>query len=113
MSAAASWSYTATATLWPRKGRDEWSGAASFGPPEPVACDYGAESKTMRDARGAEFVVRHEIFTERADIKAGDMIMIGASTAADPLAAGAEEVRSVTRHADTFDRKADDWVVAT
>lgn len=113
MSAAASWSYTATATLWPRLARDEWSGAASFGAPEPVACDYSAESKTMRDARGAEFVARQVIFTERADIKPGDMILIGASTATDPLAAGAEEVRSVTRHADTFDRRADDYMVAT
>lgn len=67
----------------------------------------------MRDARGAEFVARQVIFTERADIKAGDMILIGTSTAADPLAAGAEEVKAVTRHADTFERKADDYQIAT
>lgn len=113
MSAAASWSYTAKATFWPKLARDGWSGRESFGPPVVISCDYSAEHKTMRDAQGVEFTTRQVIYTERADIKRGDRILIGTSTASDPIAAGALEVLSVTRHADTFDRVADDYEVAT
>jgi len=113
MSSAASWSYTATATVWPLLGRDDWTGALSFGAPVPIACDYSSESKRMTDAAGVEFVTRQIVYTERADIKQGDRLLIGASTEADPVAAGAFEVRSVTRDGDTFDRVADDYTVAT
>jgi hypothetical protein len=51
------------------------------------------------------------VFTERADIKPGDRILIGASTLSSPIAAGADEVRAVQRYGDTFERKADDFVV--
>lgn len=113
MSAAAAWSYTATATVWPLLGRDDWSGALSFGSPQPFACDYAAEAKRMTDDTGVEFVSQQTIWTERADIKRGDRVLIGASSAVDPVAVGASEVRSVKRSADTFDRKADDFTVAT
>lgn len=113
MSAAASWSYTAAATLWPRLGRDDWTGAITYGAPEVIACDYTAEAVRMTDAKGVEFVSRQQIFTERADIKQGDMILIGVSVAPNPVAAGASEVRTVTRWADTLDRQADDFKVVT
>lgn len=113
MSAAASWSYTATATVWPFLGRDDWTGALSFGAPSSFACDYSAEAKTMIDDTGVEFVTRQTLWTERADIKRGDRVLIGASAAVDPVAAGAVEVRAVKRSADTFDRKADDFTVMT
>lgn len=113
MSAAASWSYTATATVWPLLGRDDWSGALSFGAPSQFACDYSAEAKTMTDDIGVEFVTRQILWTERGDIKRGDRVLIGASSGADPVVAGALEVRSVKRSADTFDRKADDYTLAT
>lgn len=113
MSAAASWSYTATATLWPLLGRDDWSGALTFGAPVPFACDYSSEARRMTDDLGVEFVTRQVIWTERADIKRGDRVLIGASVEVDPVAAGALEVRSVKRDADTFDRRADDFTVAT
>lgn len=113
MSAAASWSYTAAATLWPRLGRDDWTGAITYGPPEVIACDYTAEAVRMTDAKGVEFVSRQQIFTERADIKQGDMILIGVSVDPNPVAAGASEVRAVTRWADTLDRQADDFKVVT
>lgn len=113
MSAAAAWSYTATATVWPLLGRDDWTGALSFGAPSTFACDYSADAKTMTDDTGVEFVTRQILWTERADIKRGDRVLIGASAAIDPIAAEALEVRSVKRSADTFSRKADDYTIAT
>jgi len=39
-------------------------------------------------------------------------VLIGASAVVSPLTAGALEVRSVTRYADTFNNVADDYMVA-
>jgi hypothetical protein len=115
MSASASWSYTSTATLWVRYERDDWTGKAGYSEPELFACDYSAESIRMTDARGVEFTTRQIIHTERAGIKAGDMILIGEEGRGwfDPVAAGAFEVRAVNRFADTFDQVADDFKVVT
>jgi hypothetical protein len=112
MSAAAAWSYTARATWWPRTGRDDWTGAPTWGAPRPVGCDYSTEIKIRRAANGDEFGTSLILYTEEANIKLGDRIKLGASTAADPIADGALEVRSVVRQADTFDRLADDYEVA-
>lgn len=113
MSAASSWSYTAKATVWPRNARADWSGVSSYGAPEVFDCDYTAESQRMTDAKGIEFTTRQIVFTEREDIKQGDMLLIGESVLADPKAAGAFEVRLVGRFADTFDRLHDDYRVVT
>ena len=113
MSAAAAWSFTATATLWALRSRDGWSGVQAFDAPVAVACDYQAEAKTRTDGKGREYTSRLVIYTERAGIKQGDRILIGTSTAADPMAAGADEVRDVLRYADTFDRLRDDFEVVT
>ncbi|KQP02458.1 hypothetical protein [Pseudorhodoferax sp. Leaf265] len=113
MSAVANWSYTARATVWPWLGRDDWSGVEQFGLPEVFACDYSAESKRMTDATGVEFTTRQILYTERADIKQGDRVLIGESLEVSPIAAGALEVRAVKRDADTFDRAADDYQVIT
>jgi hypothetical protein len=113
MSSLAAWSYTAVATLWPLAGRDDWSGSKTFGPPVEFACDYSAESVRMTDDSGVEFTSRQVLHTEKPDIKQGDMVLIGTSALADPLAAGADEVRSVKRFNDTFERLADDYRVAT
>lgn len=113
MSAVASWSYTARATVWPLLGRDDWTGVVSFGPPESFDCDYSAESKRMTDALGVEFTSKQIIFTERADIKQGDMVVIGESVASTPQAAGAYEVKLIKRDADTFQREADDFQIVT
>lgn len=104
MSAAARWSQTKTATLWPLASTDAWGGQQSFGAPVPFLCDYKVESRRARSASGDEFTTRLIVYTERAGIKQGDRILIGASTAADPVAAGAEEVRAVDRYADPFQR---------
>ncbi len=113
MSAAASWSYTATATLWVLLGRDDWTDAITYGAPQAVACDYSAKAERRTDALGVEFTTRQIIYTERADIKRGDRIIIGTSASLDPIAAGAAEVRAITRNADTFDRLADDYEILT
>src|SRR6185369_1083042 len=113
MSAAANWSYSARATVWPWMGRDDWSGVETFGPPQAFDCDYSAKSERRTDAKGVEFVTRQLIYTERGDIKQQDRVLIGESALVDPIAAGALEVRAITHNADTFDRAADDYEVAT
>lgn len=113
MSAVSAWANTATATLWPLQSRAGWSGAQTFGAPVAIKCDYSSKARRLRDARGEEFTTNLTIYTERADIKPGDRVALGASTTADPIAAGALEVRAVVRQADTFDRKADDFEVST
>lgn len=113
MSAAASWSYTAKATRWQLLSRSDWANVKTFGPPEVFACDYSAAAERLTDDRGVEFTSRQILHTEKAGIAQGDMVLIGESAATDPIAAGAAEVRSVTRYSDTFDRLADDWRIAT
>lgn len=112
MSSLAAWSYTSTATHWPKTGFDDWTGATTYGAPVAFACDYSAESQRMTDGNGVEFTSRQIIHTERATIKQGDMVLIGKHTG-DPITAKAFEVRAVTRYADTFEQVADDWKVAT
>jgi hypothetical protein len=113
MSAAASWSYTSLATLWVWLGRDDWSGVETFDLPLSFACDYSAESVRMTDAKGVEFTTRQILYTDLPGIKQGDRVLIGESLVVDPIAAGAFEVRSVTRYADTFDNVAEDFKLAT
>lgn len=113
MSAAAAWSYTAKATVWPLLSRADWSGVKAWGAPVTFDCDYSAESVRLTDDRGIEFTTRALFFTERADVKQGDMVLIGVSALADPVAAGAFEVRAVNRWGDTLDRAADDFRIAT
>lgn len=113
MSATANWSYTSKATHWPVLSRDDWSAVSGYGPPVAFACDYSAESVRMTDDNGVEFTSREILHTERASIKQGDRVLIGEVTALDPMAAGALEVRSVKRFADTFANAADDYRVAT
>lgn len=112
-SAVASWSYTANATHWPQASRAPWGGALAFEAPVQFKCDYSVTTRRMRNSRGEEFNSNLTIYTERAGIREGDRILIGTSTAADPIAAGAVEVRSVVRAADVFDRKADDYEIGT
>ena len=113
MSAASAWAYTSKATHWARLSRDDWTGVQAWSAPVVFACDYKAESARMTNADGIEFTSKQQIYTERASIAQGDMVLIGAHTTASPIDAGAHEVRSVMRYADTFDGLADDYMVAT
>ena len=119
MSAAASWSYTAKATHWASLGRDDWTGLPSFAAPVVFDCDYKAEAVRSADAGGSspstgvELALRQVIYTELSTVKQGDYVLIGENSIADPIAAGAAEVRTVARDADTFDRVADDYRIMT
>jgi hypothetical protein len=113
-SSLAKWSYTAPATHWALTGRDDWTREATYAAPVAFLCDYKAESVKAMDAEGEEFTARLVVYTGRADIKRGDYILIGTSTAASPIGVdGAREVRSVTQYADTFERLADDYTLQT
>lgn len=119
MSAAANWSYTAKATHWASLGRDDWTGLPAFAEPVVFDCDYKAEAVRSADAGGSspstgvELALRQVIYTELSTVKQGDYVLIGESSIANPIAAGAAEVRTVVRDADTFDRLADDFRIMT
>lgn len=113
MSAAASWSYTAPATLWPAMPRDDWDGSAAFGAPVPILCDYSSEAKIMRDAKGEEFLTALSVFTEHAAGKPGDMLALGDHSSSPAPVAAARPVRVVQRFGDTFARAFDDFTLIT
>ncbi|HCC6819947.1 TPA: hypothetical protein N2993_005423 [Klebsiella pneumoniae] len=113
MSSAASWSYTAKATIWRNLGVDEYGDSLGFSPPEVILCDYeGGVSKRIGGI-GAEIVAKNTIWTEYAIAKNGDYILIGESASSDPYSVDADEVRQVIRFADTFERIADDFAILT
>lgn len=114
MSSAASWSYTAQATLWPaQSASSDWDGSPSWGAPVLLACDYKADAKLMRSAEGEEFTSTLMLYTEHATAKAGDMVALGDQTSSGTPTADAAKVMLVTRYADTLDRVADDFVIIT
>ena len=116
MSSVANWSYTAKATIW-RKGaggRDENGDPLNgYAAPVVILVDYEGGLSKRISSIGAEIVVKNTVWTEYALADAGDYLLIGESTDADPVAAGADEVRQVIRYADTFERLADDWAILT
>ncbi len=116
MSSVANWSYTAKATIW-RKGaggKDENGDPINgYAAPVIILVDYeGGLSKSI-GSLGAEIVVKNTVWTEFMLAAAGDYLLIGVSTEADPVVAGADEVRQVIRYADTFERLADDFAILT
>lgn len=112
MSSLANWSYTAKATLWAFAGRDDKTGKMTYSLPRVIACDYGAENKTAIDSTGKQHLADLVFYTE-FEAKRGDYISIGESQAADPFSAGAREIKTVIRYADTFERMADDYELVT
>lgn len=113
MSSIASWSYTATATIWRNLGNDEYGDSLGFSAPESILCDYeGGLSKRIGNI-GSEIVVKNTVWSEYALAAAGDYLLIGQSTEPDPIVAGADEVQQVIRYADTFERLADDFAIIT
>ncbi|EOM1471474.1 hypothetical protein [Enterobacter roggenkampii] len=116
MSSVANWSYTAKATIW-RKGpggRDENGDPINgYAAPEVIMVDYEGGLSKRIGSLGAEIVVKNTVWTEYEHAAAGDYLLIGVSTEADPVVAGADEVRQVIRYADTFERLADDFAILT
>ncbi|MGY5368304.1 hypothetical protein ACXGQP_13250 [Enterobacter oligotrophicus] len=114
MSSIASWSYTATATIWRKlEGNDEYGDPLGYEEPEQIMVDYEGGLSKRIGSLGAEIVVKNTVWTEFALADAGDYLLIGASTEPDPVVAGADEVRQVIRYADTFERLADDYAILT
>lgn len=114
MSATANWSYTATATIWRKlAGNDEYGDPMGYAAPEVIMCDYIAGLSAKIGSLGKEVVVKNTFFTEYALANEGDYIFIGESDEADPVVAGADEIRAVTRWGDTLERITDDWALIT
>ncbi|MCK1065077.1 hypothetical protein [Pluralibacter gergoviae] len=113
MSSAASWSYTAAATIWRNLGNDKYGDPIGYSEPEVILCDYEGGLSNRIGSLGSEIVVKNTVWTEYALAAAGDYLLIGESSESDPVAAGADEVRQVIRYADTFERLADDYAVLT
>lgn len=114
MSTAANWSYTANATIWRKlEGTDEYGDPLGYAEPEQIMVDYEGGLSKRIGSLGAEIVVKNTVWTEFALADAGDYLLIGISTEADPVVAGADEVRQVIRYADTFERLADDYAILT
>ncbi|HHN8596161.1 hypothetical protein [Enterobacter hormaechei] len=114
MSSAANWSYTAKATVWRRlPGKDEYGDPLGYAAPEIILCDYIAGLSAKIGSLGKEVVVKNTFFTEYALANQGDYIFIGESNEADPVVAGADEIRAVTRWGDTLERLTDDWALIT
>jgi len=120
MSSIASWSYTAPATIWRNLGKDESGDPLGYSAPEVFMCDYeGGLSKKIAGVSaamgnlGSEVVIKITFWTEYDKAGAGDYLLIGESSLADPLEAGADELVQVIRYADTFERLADDYALLT
>jgi len=113
LSSLASWSYTAKATIWRNLGKSEIGDPIGYSSPEIIAVDYEGGLSKKLTSLGAEIVVKNTVWSEYALAKAGDYLLIGESTEADPVAAGADEIMQVVRFADTFERAADDYAILT
>lgn len=110
MSDLASWSYTATATHWPKTGRGDWNGVTTYGAPVTFACAYQFGRVKAEDSSGHESLTKLKLWTEYAAVQAGDRVALGAFTDAEPPAAS-REVKSVTADQDVFGAKADDYTI--
>lgn len=119
MSNVANWSYTAPCTIWRNLGFAENGDSLGWSDPETIMADYqgGLSASPTTSAGigglGVEILVKNTFWTEYPDAKRGDYILIGVSTDADPINAGADEVMQVIRYADTFERTADDYAILT
>lgn len=76
-------------------------------------CDYGGGLSAKIGSIGTEIVVKNTFWSEYSEARKGDYLLIGESSEADPMAAGADEVMQVIRYADTFERTADDFAILT
>jgi len=113
MSSLANWSYTAPCTIWRNLGIDEYGDSLGWSAPEIIMCDYGGGLSARIGSIGTEIVVNNTFWSEYYEAKKGDYLLIGESSEADPMAAGADEVMQVIRYADTFERTADDFAILT
>jgi len=91
----------------------EYGDEAVYAEPLVIMADYQGGLSKRIGSLGTERVVKNTFWTEFDLADAGDYILIGESTEADPMAAGADEVMQVIRYADTFERTSDDYAIIT
>lgn len=113
MSSLTSWSYTAPCTIWKNLGVSNAGDSLGFAAPLVIMCDYQGGLSAKIGSIGTEIVVKNTFWSEFSEAKKGDYLLIGTSTEADPLTAGADEVMQVIRYADTFERLVDDFAILT
>ncbi|BET97295.1 hypothetical protein [Xenorhabdus taiwanensis] len=113
MSSIASWGYTAPCTFWKRLGTDEYGRPLGYEAPQIIMCEYQGGLSSKLSGVGTELIAKNTFWTEFADASTGDYILIGKSSNPNPIAADADEIKYITRDADTFDRLVDDYVLVT
>lgn len=111
MSTTANWSYTNTATVRPFLHFDLSTQEAVYGPEYEIACTHRQERADAGGGRaiwsaGAEFVSRHQIFTEDRRPKYLDLLQFDGSN-------GWEEIRSVTNWDMSFFGEQPDFLLVT
>lgn len=97
MSKISRWSYTNTATVWPRGEPDPYGGF-EFGAPYTIKCTWIAKSENRQaDGGGGQFISTTDFFHEDGRVRYGDMIAKGDHAAlAEPTA----EAREIKAHVD-------------
>ena len=114
MSSVGRWSYNKPCTIWRRNGgRDEYGDPIGFLPPTTILCDYIAGLSAKIGSIGSEVVVKNTFFTEYDQAAEGDYLLIGQSSDPDPVGAGADEIKRITRWNDTLYGEMDDWAIIT
>ena len=106
MSATANWSYTNVATVRPFVKIDLKTQAMIYGDEYEIACTWIAKGEQMRDSDGAEFVSRHQIFTEDKRPKFLDLVSFDGSN-------GWEEIRTVLGYDMSFFNEEPDFTLVT
>ncbi|MCX8607226.1 hypothetical protein J3U46_00455, partial [Gilliamella sp. B3771] len=76
-------------------------------------CDYGLDSALKTGDIGSGFVIKNTFWTEYSQANQGDFILVGESLEVDPIKTGADEIKHITRYADTLERLADDYALIT
>lgn len=114
MSSVARWANNKPCTLWRKMGgNDENGDPLGFYPPQTILCDYIAGLSTKMSSLGNEIVAKNTFFTEFDQASEGDYLIIGESSERDPLSAGADEIKRITRWNDTLYGEMDDWALIT
>lgn len=79
-----------------------------------IDVSYAVTIERMKAASGNEFVSKMKFWTEYNAAKNGDFVAVGDFTAmANPLDAGAAEIRLVLRDQDVLENIADDYTLVT
>lgn len=114
--------YTSAATIWRQTGNDGYG--KTWADPVVVLCTYRIGSKQKYvDTTGAEFAPTSQIWTEMREKYSGailslpaptkDMILIGESTEASPIIAGADVIASVMGDDESMFGELPDYMILT